>query len=192
MTVQALGTRLVRGKLLAILILFLATAFALFTLVWAQSGTRQRVTTVQEGSRTRTEEAASFEERFWNYLQSVRYQNWASLPGASSDSFPGHSPHGAFVKLFANRTATSGTGQFPPGSIIIKENYGPDRKALMAITVMYRSAGFDPENSDWYWVKYEPDGRVSQMAGKPISGRVAMCIECHKGAGGNDFVFAND
>lgn len=62
----------------------------------------------------------------------------------------------------------------------------------MALTVMYRSKEFDSTNNDWYWVKYEPNGRVSEMADMPVAGRVGMCIECHGGAGGDDFVFAND
>jgi hypothetical protein len=106
--------------------------------------------------------------------------------------FPGEGPHGAFLKLYANRVAAGAPRELPHGSILVKENYGPDRQTLMAITVMYRSKGFDPEHHDWYWVKYEPDGRVSQMAGMPVRGKVSMCLECHGGAGGGDFAFTND
>lgn len=57
---------------------------------------------------------------------------------------------------------------------------------------MYRTKDYDPAHQDWYWVKYEPDGRVSQMGGMPVGGKVSMCIDCHAGAGGGDFAFAND
>ena len=96
------------------------------------------------------------------------------------------------VRLFVNRLAASNPQQFPNGSVLIKENYAPDGKALKAITVMYRSQGFNPQAGDWYWIKYEPDGQVSLMNGMPISGKVGMCIDCHAGAGGNDFSFLND
>lgn len=169
----------------------------------AQSGTRsgsgsRYESGREQGSATRSGEDARpapkqpFEQRFWDYLQSARYENWAPFPGAGSDLEPGQSPHGDFVKMFINRTAAGASKELPHGSIIIKENYDQDRKTLMAITVMYRGKGFDPQNRDWYWVKYEADGRVSEMNGMQVSGKVSMCIECHKNAKGKDLVFAND
>ena len=57
---------------------------------------------------------------------------------------------------------------------------------------VYRSKGYAPDSGDWHWTKYEPDGEVSTMKGMRVAGRVNMCIECHKSAGGGDYVFAND
>lgn len=48
------------------------------------------------------------------------------------------------------------------------------------------------DDGDWHWTKYAPDGQVSTMQGMRITGRVSMCVECHKSAGGGDYVFAND
>ena len=66
----------------------------------------------------------------------------------------------------------------------------------MAITVMYRTRGFDPQHNDWYWVKYNPDGTVARTpaakGSKRISGKFKSCIDCHSGAKGDDFYFAND
>jgi hypothetical protein len=91
-----------------------------------------------------------------------------------------------------NRTAASDPKKFPHGSILIKENYGKDKKTLMAVTVMYRTKDYDPKNNDWYWAKYEADGRISMMKSMPIAGKVMMCAKCHSGADGKDYVFAND
>ena len=33
----------------------------------------------------------------------------------------------------------------------------------MAVTVMYRTKGYNPEGGDWYWAKYNPDGTIAQM-----------------------------
>lgn len=134
----------------------------------------------------------TFEEKLWNYLQTAQYRNWAPLPGTSADAFAGQQPHGAMVKVYANRTAAGNPDQLPHGSIIIKENLGPDGKALMAVTLMYRVPNYDAANGDWYWAKYEPDGAVSQMNGMKIAGKVGMCVECHSSAGGNDYSFSND
>lgn len=178
-------------------------------LVWAQSGTRssgsvgrgggypqgvaaQERTTTAQRSGARSAPQAPFEQRFWDYLQTVHYRNWAPLPGESADFYPGQSPHGKFLKLYVNRIAAGAPKELPDGSILIKENYGPDSKTLMAVTVMYRVKDYDPSNNDWYWVKYEADGTISQMQGMPIAGKVGTCIDCHRGAGDADFVFTND
>ena len=67
---------------------------------------------------------------------------------------------------------------------------------MMALTVMYRSRGYEPKHDDWYWIKYNADGAVDkaprEMGGMPLAGRVGVCIDCHSGAEGKDFIFAND
>lgn len=67
-------------------------------------------------------------------------------------------------------------------------------KKLGALTIMYRAKeGYDPENNDWYWVKYLPNGKVAKTGeGMPIAGKVKSCIECHASAAGDDYVFTND
>ena len=174
--------------------------------VRAQSGSRSQQRgsgsqSYQQGSSThqggRANRAANtFESKFWNWLKRVEYHNWAPGPGKSTEAYAGQSPHGAFVKTYLNRTAAGNSKTLPDGSIIIKENFGPDGKTLMAVTVMYKARGFNPEAHDWYWVKYTPDGSVArtppEKGSMPISGKFASCIECHSGANGNDFSFIND
>ena len=76
--------------------------------------------------------------------------------------------------------------------MIIKENYDDDQ-SLKAITVMYRSKGYNPAAGDWYWVKYNPDGTTAKSSdGKKISGAFSSCIECHNGSKGGDYTFFND
>jgi len=145
----------------------------------------------QPQGRAQAPRQATFEDRFWNYLQQANYENWAPLPGTATDFYPGQSPHGAFLKVYANRGAAGNPDKLPTGSIIIKENYN-EQKQLGAITVMYRGKGYDREHNDWYWVKYNPDGSVAQKNGNRLAGRVKGCADCHSGAGGGDFVFLND
>lgn len=145
----------------------------------------------------------SFEGRFWKYLTAspFRYDEWAPFAGRSDRPYEGQSPHGAFVKVIANRKARQNPKDLPYGSILIKENYGADSSTLMSITVMYRTKGangqpWDPENRDWYYVKYTPQGQVAfsppEMGSMRLAGRVQSCIDCHSGAGSKDFVFLND
>lgn len=139
---------------------------------------------------------ASFEEKFWEYLTSNAYKNWAPAPGQNADFYPGRSPHGDFLKMYLNRTAAAAPEELPNGSIIVKENYAADRETLAAITVMYRSKGYNADAGDWYWVKYNPDGTVAtaatQNGPQKIMGKPNSCIECHGGAADDDFTFFND
>lgn len=45
------------------------------------------------------------------------------------------------LKMYLNRKAVGRPEELPNGSIVVKENDGPDGDTLMAITVMYRSTG---------------------------------------------------
>jgi hypothetical protein len=98
--------------------------------------------------------------------------------------------------MYLNRRAAGNPGELPDGSIIIKENYAADGETLAAITIMYRSKGYNPESGDWYWAKYNPDGSVAtkptEQAPIRLAGKPNGCIECHGGADGDDFTFFND
>jgi hypothetical protein len=70
-------------------------------------------------------------------------------------------------------------------------------------TVMYQRKGFDPDNQDWFWAVYKPNGEVvvnpkgMTMAGRIVGGNAMPdapfnCVACHKGAPGNDMVFLHD
>lgn len=159
----------------------------------SSQGSAVRGTTTQ-GSNSMPRE--TFESKFWKYLKASRYTQWSPVPGSTGDAYPGQSPHGATLKMYLNRAAAGRPAELPDTSILVKENYGPDGKTLMAITVMYRTKGYNPDAADWYWIKYLPDGRVAQketpngpvrLAGKPKG-----CIECHVAAEGGDYAFFND
>ena len=166
-------------------------------IVLSQVGEISRAT-AQSGARSGVnfQSGQDFEARFWKWLQSAQYKNWAPQPGKTGDIYEGQSPHGAFLKVYMNRTADERPKDLPLGSILVKKNYGKDKKTLMAVTVMYRTKGYDSAHNDWYWVKYNPDGTVAktppEKGSKPIAGRFPSCIACHEGADGNDYSFVND
>ena len=66
-----------------------------------QGSTTQGSTT--QGSATMSRE--TFESKFWKYLKSSRYTQWAPVPGKTGDAYAGESPHGAMLKMYLNRTA---------------------------------------------------------------------------------------
>src|SRR6056297_2376616 len=112
------------------------------------------------------------------------YTNYEYWPGHEGMQ-PGQAPHGPYHKVFVNRTliealpAESQTA--PHGTLIVKENYNTDEQ-LNAITVMAKVKQFAPDDGNWFWANYAPDGTVK------VSGQVSSCIECHAGMKSNDYV----
>ncbi len=125
-------------------------------------------------------------EALWAYISEANpYLGWGMWPGYPG-IYPGKSPHGAYLKLYANSLALKAAREgkpMPYGAILAKENYGKDQKTLMAITPMYKVKGYNPEAGDWFWVKYGPHGKVL------AEGKVKGCIDCHNFKKAQDFIF---
>lgn len=114
------------------------------------------------------------------------YQGWGYWPGHQG-MYPGKSPHGAHLKLYANsialKAARMGKTELPPGSILMKANYAKDKETLVALTPMYKVEGYNPEAGDWFWAKFTPKGKVQ------AEGKVGSCIDCHRSVKKNDWIF---
>jgi len=134
----------------------------------------------------------------WDKMMNENYQkNWKMWPGKEA-FYEGKEQHGAFLTTYVNAAAHEAIvkteGKMPPGAIIIKENYLPD-KNIASITVMYKIEGFDPDAFDWFWVRFAPSGKVmtEEKDGKTVTlaGKVASCIECHGKQTSNDYIFTS-
>ncbi len=116
------------------------------------------------------------------------YRQWRLWP-EKGELYPAEEPHGAFLTTYVNDRAhsaiTGRKGAIPARSIIVKENYDAD-KNLVALTVMYKVAGYNPEEGDWFWAKYLADGTID------LEGKVPGCIECHGLVRANDFIYTSD
>ena len=112
------------------------------------------------------------------------YTNYEYLPGHEGLR-PGQAPHGPLHKVFVNPTLFEAlpieSRTAPHGTLIVKENYSTDEE-LNAITVMAKVKQFAPDDGNWFWANYAPDGTVR------VSGQVSGCIECHSGMKSNDYV----
>ena len=100
--------------------------------------------------------------------------------------------HEVYVNIYVDDLAKdiylSASGEiFPVCSKIVKTHLmGADLETITAVTVMVKMpAGYDPENNDWWWGMYDKDGKVAEMSGK-----VPVCIACHKPAAAADYVFS--
>jgi len=124
-------------------------------------------------------------ERLWERIASESdYTSYAFWPGHEGER-PGQAPHGVIHRIYVNRTLLEGLPaadlKAPAGSIIVKDNLDASGN-LGAITVMAKVPGFDPENGDWYWARYTPDGTAA------AAGSLQSCIVCHAGVADNDYV----
>lgn len=125
-------------------------------------------------------------DKLWTYItETSSYLGWGFWPG-HTELYEGKSPHGAYLRLYANPIALKAAREgksMPDGAIIVKENYGKDRKTLMAITPMYKVKGYNPDGGDWFWAKYGPGGNIMK-AGKPKG-----CVSCHRVKQKSDWLF---
>ncbi len=124
----------------------------------------------------------------WSYISSDSpYQDWKMWPG-KGPFYEGTSPHGKLLTTYVNdagyNAAKLRLPKYPHGTIIVKENYKPDR-TLAAVTVMAKVRGYNPDAGDWFWAKYGPEGKVAK------AGKVKGCIDCHRDAKKSDWVFTS-
>lgn len=145
---------------------------------------------------------ADYAAQVWAAMEEM---NLAGEGMVRSFPYDGAPPHGMMLETFY-ATATIGGHT---GDLIVKRNFGPEGvgvdevladpgKHLGAVTVMFRrEAGYDPDNADWFWAKFLPDGSLDknpkgmQLAGRVAKGADQGCIACHSGAG-PDMVFTSD
>ncbi len=146
------------------------------------------------------EDDVAYAAKVWEAMDG--YRDWK----LQTPVYKGQSPHGAFVRLFSTFITVDGEAH----PIIIKENFGgrgvseevatqyPD-EWLKAVTIMLqREDGYDDDNANWFWVKFNPAGEVlknpmdMKLAGRVAKGMPKGCIACHANAGGDDYLFSND
>ncbi len=145
----------------------------------------------------------------------VKYANdlWTSMVNESyvgdgaikSRPYTGQHPHGAILDTIEGPININGKLH----NIIIKRNYGGPgvskdavannpAKWLKAVTVMLKRPGYDPDNKDWFWVKFKASGEVDsnpkgmKLAGMVAKGKPQGCIACHTAAPGGDMIFIHD
>lgn len=132
-----------------------------------------------------SEMPAADAQELWDYITKVSpYTDWGFWED-HKDMHPGNAPHGPFHKIFVNETLLNATGvPAPYGSIQVKESYN-NNKEKVALTVMYKIKGFNPEAGDWYWARYSLDGKAGPM------GKVQGCIGCHAVKADNDYMLVH-
>lgn len=149
----------------------------------------------------------AYGDALWSALKDAKLVGDSAI---TSHPYKGNAPHGATLDYLETDLTLEGH----TGVVLVKKNYRSDnlegdalnkavlndpKKHLASITVMYkRESGYDPDNQNWFWAKYLPDGSYDKNPkGMDLVGRVAKgapqgCIACHKAAPGGDMVFTHD
>jgi len=129
-----------------------------------------------------------FANKVWKAMDG--YEKWV----VKSEMMPGNSPHGKFIKVYYNVINIDKK----PYHIIIKDNFTPEKELAAVIVMVQREDGYDTDNMNWFWVKYNPDGTISEndmkmaMAGRVAKGMDMGCIACHKAPPDGDYLFINN
>ena len=144
----------------------------------------------------------NYAKQLWTSMVNESYVGDGAI---KSRPYTGQHPHGAILDTIEGPININGRLH----NIIVKRNYGGPgvskdavannpAKFLKAVTVMLKRPGYDPENQDWFWVKYKADGSIDtnpagmMLAGKVAKGKPAGCIACHTAAPGGDMIFIHD
>ena len=119
--------------------------------------------------------------------------------------YEGTHPHGAILESVISSVVINKS----EGMVVVKRSYRGNKVSVASvsanrerflddITVMFkREQGYDPENQNWFWAKYNKDGSLAatpngiKLAGRIAKGKRKGCIACHRKADGDDYLFIN-
>ncbi len=152
-----------------------------------------------------------FANQLWQVMFETRLVGENAIP--LKPFFGGAKPHGMILEVYSHQLTVGKHNGF----LVLKRNYnGSDvsvtnvkknrSRYLSSITIMYqRESGYDKNNLNMFWAKYQPDGKlfVKNMMGTemPLAGRLIKgtdnnnnkgCLYCHASAGGGDYIFYPD
>ena len=140
---------------------------------------------------TMSDEDAQIAAEIWNDIQGFE-DNWTE-----PDLWQGIQPsidgtHGAYVQIWADAAAleaiNNGT-EVPDGGTIVKcgfenESGSPVGESGHALTAMRKIDGYDPDNQNWFWVRF--DGQTGEV--DRFAGAVPMCSGCHAADPNGDYI----
>jgi len=163
------------------IIVLSATAFSVFLTI--VSCVDHKIAPATSSSATDASLYAEINETGYEY-----FQNGDKISPASA------SPHGEFRLRFNEEAFSSldGSGELPesgefiPGSVIVKETYNANGFNIYAVI---KKAPSDPSSgSGWLWAEYALDGTTLVA----ISSKGSGCISCHDDTPNRDLVRSFD
>ncbi len=97
----------------------------------------------------------------WTLIQTEEYKQWKELPGpgmVSKDANMKPLKTKTYVNDIAYDSIQKKNKTLPPGSVLVKERYD-DQDQLQGISAMINLGGTGPNDVNWFWSRYSPDGK---------------------------------
>jgi len=87
-------------------------------------------------------------------------------------------------------------GKYPVGTIVVKHSHNPAGTVEQYTAMVKRGNSFDSANGDWEYFMLAGDGQIGMDNGMEMRGDGAtmmngMCLGCHTGASGKDYIFTS-
>jgi hypothetical protein len=114
-------------------------------------------------------------------------QAYTGFQALNQDLRPSPQHGGIYVRTYLDQAADvaykSKSYPFPDGAVAAKEGHTGATGPIERVYMMKKIKGYDPANGDWFYAMMAPDGAPR------LKGKVSLCISCHSGAKGKDYVF---
>jgi hypothetical protein len=93
--------------------------------------------------------------------------------------------------IYVNDKVRKENGQFPVGTIVVKQNVKKDGTVTGAVAMVKRGNKFNEKAGDWEWFTITPANQTiaKDANGNARRGATAGCIGCHTQAEKKDYVF---
>lgn len=96
--------------------------------------------------------------------------------------------------IYFEDDAVRENGEYPLGTVIVKETYNPDKTIHELTAMVKRGNNFNPDANDWEWFMLTPEGNIMMDGdGNPVRGANlmnGMCTGCHAQAADLDYAFS--
>ena len=123
----------------------------------------------------------------------MTFANWRDWKEVTDGFVVSEGHSNSWVRIYVNDLAKdiylSRSAPYPECAQIVKSAYhDADGSSFRGLTVMVKMpAGYDPENADWWYGKYDESGTFMLKQGKLFD-----CIACHKQASETDYLFSKE
>lgn len=159
---------------------------AMAILAFAFPSCSEKSTTVQPQAREFVAQEGDFAAyRTWQQTTAPRKgPDPAGLIGNAHSAFD--SSLTRVIRINNSGAARNAAGEFPAGTILVKELRMADGTIAMSTAMVKRGGSFNPGNKGWEWFTLDKDAKITGRGADLMSN---MCNGCHAANAGKDYVF---
>jgi Cytochrome P460 len=145
-------------------------------------------------SRAQSQEPTEFIAEDKDFADYTKWKEAAKVSSASPELGQAHQAADPEITrvIYVNDKARKENGQFPVGTIVVKQQVKKDGTVTGAVAMVKRGNKFNEKGGDWEWFTITPATQTiaKDANGNARRGATAGCIGCHTQAEKKDYVFA--